>query len=230
VVQTEAVRQWARAWLPDRPIHVIPNAAPPASKDSKPLLQSKAKRIVSVGRLSREKGHDQLIAAFSQIAAKYPAWRLTIYGDGAERANLDAQRDRLGLQHRIELPGWIRDPEEVLRKAELFVLPSRYEGFPNALLEAMAAGLACISFACESGPAEIIQHEENGMLVPSEDVDGLASAMERLILDAELRRKLGNAARDVTQRFSLDRFFQQWDAVLEAAEEHVVDQLADRAG
>jgi glycosyltransferase involved in cell wall biosynthesis len=229
VVQTEDVRTWVRGWLPGRPIHVIPNAAPAVSADARSATESEAKRIVSVGRLSREKGHDLLIAAFLRIAPKYPAWRLTICGDGAERANLDTQRQQLGLQDRVELPGWIRDPGEVLRKAELFVLPSRYEGFPNALLEAMAAGLACVSFDCESGPREIIRHAENGLLVPAEDVGELANAMERLITDTDLRCKLGKAARHVSQRFSQDRFFRQWDAVLEGAEERVVDQLAGRA-
>ncbi|MFV1966084.1 MAG: glycosyltransferase family 4 protein [Pirellulaceae bacterium] len=228
VVQTGPVRTWARALVPNRPIYVIPNAAPCSrgEEEGNTTASRDTYRTLALGRLSPEKGFDLLLSAFARIADRHPNWNLIICGEGAERAALESLCQQLDLQDRVELPGWVCDPDRALRDADLFVLPSRYEGFPNALLEAMAAGLACISFDCDSGPGEIIRDGEDGLLVPPEDVTGLAQAMDRLVADDALRRQLGSAARQVTQRFSMDRFFRQWDAVIGAATEQEVDELA----
>ena len=95
------------------------------------------------------------------------------------------------LSDRIVVSGWEREPAAVLQQCDLFVLSSRFEGFPNALLEAMACGMAAVSFDCDSGPAEIIRNEIDGILVPPEDIARLATAMERLIVDEPLRHRLG---------------------------------------
>jgi len=116
----------------------------------------------------------------------------------------------------VTLAGWIDQPEAVLRAAGGFVLPSRYEGFPNALLEAMACGLPCIATACDSGPAEIIRDGVDGVLVPPQDVDALAEALRRLVSDDAQRARLGRRAVEVTARFSREAFFTRWDAMLAA--------------
>jgi glycosyltransferase involved in cell wall biosynthesis len=216
VVQTHGVASWAEAQNWQRPIYVIPNAAP-ASKSTvaEPRLDRIRQSVVALGRLSPEKGFDLLIEAFARVAAKYPTWELRIAGDGVERNNLTALVQRLGMQDRIVFEGWNAQSELILQRSDVFALPSRYEGFPNALLEAMAAGLACVSFDCDSGPRDIIRAGTDGLLVAHEDVAQLAAALDELMSDAPLRRRLGERAREVSERFSRERIFRLWDAVLQ---------------
>jgi glycosyltransferase involved in cell wall biosynthesis len=114
----------------------------------------------------------------------------------------------------------VDDPLGFLSRAEVFVLSSRYEGFPVSLLEAMSCGLAVVSFDCDSGPREIIRHERDGLLVPPADPHALAAALARLMRDVPLRASLGTAAREVVERFSTARFEVEWDAVLRSVLKH----------
>jgi glycosyltransferase involved in cell wall biosynthesis len=214
VVQTASVARAARALVDPQRIHVIPNAVPEDLALSAPAEPRDARRIVALGRLSHEKGFDLLLDAFARVAAQHPDWTLEILGDGEQRAHLERQLVDLQLQTRVRLAGWVESPLRRLQAAGLFVLPSRYEGFPNALLEAMACGLPVVSFACESGPQEIIRHEVDGVLVPPADVPALAAALGRLMSEAATRERLGRRAVEVVSRFSEREFFQRWDAVL----------------
>ena len=231
VVQTESVRRWARSIVPGKPVYVIPNAAvPPRGCGEVPVAERGGERgrhrVVVLGRLSPEKGFDLLLAAFRQVAARHADWSAEIWGEGTARKPLEQLRSQLGLEARVALPGWTADPESALRQADLFVLPSRYEGFPNALLEAMACGLACISSDCPSGPAEIIRHGVDGLLVPPEDVGALARAMDQLMSDRGLRDRLGQRAREVVARFPRDLFFRRWDAAIQGLPEAEFAALA----
>lgn len=221
VVQTQGVADFCRQWLKSTRIEVIPNAVPlprspevPAVSHEALEARTRAKVVLGMGRLSHEKGFDLLIEAFSQVAAEFPDWKLQISGEGPLRESLQQQINHLGLQEQIELPGWTSQPELQLDQGELFVLPSRYEGFPNALLQAMSRGLACISFDCESGPAEIIRPETDGLLVPAGSVSELAQALKRLMGDEALRRQLAVQALQITQRFSSDAYFQHWEQLI----------------
>jgi glycosyltransferase involved in cell wall biosynthesis len=168
-----------------------------------------------MGRLSREKGFDVLMRAFARCAATRPDWSLLIAGEGEERAHLVDLRGRLGLAARVRLPGRVADPGGLLRRADLFVLPSRHEGFPNALLEAMACGLPVVAFDCPSGPAEIVRPGQDGLLVPACDEEALAAAMRRLMDDEAERRRLGARAVEVLERFGLDRVMAAWETVVD---------------
>lgn len=167
--------------------------------------------IASMGRLSREKGHDVLIDAFSRLATDFPDLDLLIIGEGAERQNLESQIERLSLKGRIHLPGTSKHPFSTLKKAQLFVLPSRFEGFPNALCEAMALGLPCVATSAAQG---VIRDKENGVLVLSEDSAAQAEAMRTLLSDPELSQNLGREAQNILKEFSLTSVLKQWDAVL----------------
>jgi glycosyltransferase involved in cell wall biosynthesis len=226
VVQTEGVRTWARTLVRNRPVYVIPNAAW-AEPDARLAPQSPGEpyRIVGLGRLADHKGFDLLAEAFARVASRHPDWILEIHGEGDQRRALEQFRETHDLENRLALPGWNHNPQEALARGSLFVLPSRYEGFPNALLEAMAVGLPCISFDCESGPRDILRHEVDGLLVPPQDIDAMARAMDRLMSDTQLREQLGKRAAEVLNRFSPDRFFRQWDAVLRAEPESTVDAI-----
>jgi glycosyltransferase involved in cell wall biosynthesis len=174
-------------------------------------------RLVAVGRLVHQKGFDLLLRAFAEIAPDHPDWSLTIWGEGEERAALEASCARLGLAGRVRLPGLTERPGQWIEQADLFVLSSRYESFGNVITEAMAAGLPVVAFACPWGPGDIVRDGEDGLLVPPEDVDALAAAMRRLIVDADLRQRLGAAAARNVQRFARDAIIAQWDALVAAA-------------
>lgn len=222
VVQTEGVRDYFRRFVPDAKIRVVANAVQAA--DDQAARVQREPWIIACGRLERQKGFDLLIESFAQISGKHPDWRLKILGEGSQRDSLVDQIHALGLEQSVELCGWIESPDAWLRKTELFVLSSRYEGFPNALLEAMAAGVPAVSFACDSGPSEIIRHEIDGLLVPADDVQQLAQAIDRMILNPKERAAFGQRALQVAERFSRDRFFERWESILNAKADNSADQ------
>lgn len=221
VVQTDAVRAAMKPIARKTPILVIPNAVPAivaeaaaAPRRQELELPEDRNWFVAVGRLSFEKGFDRLIDAFAQAAEQCSAWNLLIIGDGPEKSKLQEAVQNHGLQDRVLFPGWIESPWPAIPKPSIAVLPSRYEGFPNALLEAMSHGLAPIAFDCESGPSEIITHSENGLLIPQNDVAALAAAMQSLANDTTTRTNLSAAALSVNDRFSPEQVFALWEAVL----------------
>lgn len=216
VVQTDAVRDWMAREIPKARAVTIANPVWPMAEPAAAAAPGGAGHaIVCVGRLSYEKGFDLLLEAYAQIAGRFPEWRLKIIGDGDLRGALEAQAARLGLAGRVQFAGRLAQPEQHLRSASLFVLPSRYEGFPNALLEAMALGLPVVSFACPSGPDVIIRDGVDGRLVPAEDPAALATAMTALMADPERRAALGAAARAVAERFGPEPILDQWARLIE---------------
>jgi GalNAc-alpha-(1->4)-GalNAc-alpha-(1->3)-diNAcBac-PP-undecaprenol alpha-1,4-N-acetyl-D-galactosaminyltransferase len=195
---------------------VIPNpVVAPASRTTAGRT-TQGGRIVAMGRLSPEKGFDLLLSAFAAVAPAFPDWSLEIWGEGPLRAELEQQAVRLGLDGRVSLPGLTTRPYDVFSTASLFVLSSRHEGFSNVLCEAMAAGVAVISFDCPSGPRQIIEPDVDGILVPPEDVPALAAAMYRLMRDDRQRRKLSDRATAIRHRFSLERVVREWEALMAA--------------
>ena len=207
---------------------IIPNPVvlPYLRNQPRPQIHRREKMVISMGSLRHVKGHDLLIAAFSKVSEAHPDWNLVIYGEGDCRPNLLAQIEKLGLQGRVRLPGATLNPQEKLLEAELFVLPSRAEGFPNVLGEAMACGLPVISFNCPSGPSDLIKHDVNGLLVPPEDVDQLACALRRLMGHESERVRLGAAAPEVLERFSIVRIMAQWNTLVNGLR----SQCNDRSG
>ncbi|MCA0049703.1 glycosyltransferase family 4 protein [Mesorhizobium sp. B283B1A] len=172
--------------------------------------------LVAVGRLVPQKGFDLLLKAFANIRRDFPEWKLVIWGEGPDRAELEAERDRLGLQGCVEMPGVTSRPGIWVETADAFVLSSRYEGWGIVLLEAMAAGLPVISFDCQWGPREMVDNEKDGLLVENGSVDALAQGLRRLLGDEPLRKKLGAAAAASAARFTPEYVMQNWDQVIHA--------------
>lgn len=170
-----------------------------------------------MGRLSHEKGFDLLLEAFAQVHLQCPDWRLRIVGDGPDMEALRKLARQRIPSHAVVFNGRIADPQPLLDNAQLFVLSSRYEGFPNVLLEAMAAGCACIATDCQSGPADMITTGVSGLLVPPNRVETLAAGMLQLIGAPAVREQYGLAASRGVERFAIDGVVRQWDAVLATA-------------
>jgi glycosyltransferase involved in cell wall biosynthesis len=170
-----------------------------------------ARTIIAMGRLVPQKGFDLLLQAFAGIAARHPAWAIKVLGQGPLKDQLEAQAESLGLKNRVSFVGAVSDPFPILHAADLFVFSSRFEGFGNALTEAMACGLPVISYDCPAGPADIIRDGVDGILVPREDVAGLARAMDRLMSDAVERERLALRAPEVLMRFSLESVLAMWE-------------------
>jgi GalNAc-alpha-(1->4)-GalNAc-alpha-(1->3)-diNAcBac-PP-undecaprenol alpha-1,4-N-acetyl-D-galactosaminyltransferase len=176
--------------------------------------------LIAVGRLHEVKGFDLLLTAFSQIQAKYPDWHLTILGEGPMRSALEDLRSQLGLKDRVHFPGQVANVNAYLRQADIFVLSSRFEGFPMAICEAMACGLPVLAVNCLSGPSDIIRDGIDGVLVPVNDIDALASGIEDLIANPDKRQRLAQAAPQILERFGLERVMELWtDTVFQVTKE-----------
>lgn len=172
----------------------------------------RAPRIVTAGRLTAQKNHKLLIRSFSRFLEVFPDHTLTIYGEGEDRAELEALVSGLGLEGKVFLPGNAGDVHEKMRDAEMFVLSSDFEGLSNALLEAMSMGLACISTRCE-GSTDVIRDGENGLLTDIGDEDGLTEKMLLLAGDPALRGRLEAGALKDAEAFDKDRVIRDWEKV-----------------
>lgn len=192
-------------------IKQITNAVPAFEPVSNTKVHDR-KFILGVGRLAYVKGFDQLIKAFNE--AKLDDIDLLITGDGEERANLICLVDNLGLSHRVIFAGAKTNLQDYYSQATMFVLPSRNEGYPNALVEAMSFGCPCVAMDCEFGPSEIINNEQNGLLVCRADISALSNAIIRLANDPALSNTLGNNAKNINQTNSSKKILNQWDSLI----------------
>jgi glycosyltransferase involved in cell wall biosynthesis len=172
------------------------------------------KEVLAMGRLSNEKGFDLLLAAWSVASPKLPNWSLRVVGDGQLHEQLVRLASSLGIESSVTFAPFSDNPYSLYSACGIFVLSSRFEGLPFVLIEAMTCGAPCISFDCPNGPREVIRNGVNGLLIPAERVDALASAIVELGEDPVLRQKLGKAARGVSKPFSEPRIAARWHEVL----------------
>jgi glycosyltransferase involved in cell wall biosynthesis len=200
--------------VPKQKLAFLPNPLSPSSGEV--AVTYDAPTIVTVTRLVEQKGVDVLLKAAARAFDVLPEWRLVIVGDGPLRDELQALAGDLGIDERVDWIGQVADPVPYLRKAKFFVLTSRFEGSPNALLEAMACSLPAVVSGASPGPLELIG-EDAGLIVPVEDVDVTADAIIRLAQDEALRVRLGTAALARTRVHELDNAMQIWLELLGGA-------------
>lgn len=166
-------------------------------------------KIIAVGSFTSVKGMDQLIKAFALISSKYLDWSVDIYGSGQEQRYLEELITKYNLRNRVSLFAPVANINEKLIGASIYAFPSRSDGFGLVITEAMECGLPTVAMDCECGPREIIT-KETGIIVPDKDINAFAEALEKLIIDEELRKSMGyNAAKEV-KRFYSENIMPQW--------------------
>ncbi len=212
VVQSRDIASWARAHF-RVPVHRIPNPVMPAA-DSPSGNAGDGHLLVSIGRLTHQKGFDVLLQSFAAIAAKHPDWRLVIYGEGPDRSALERLRLESGCAGQIDLPGLTKDSLQALRQTSVFVLPSRFEGYPNVLLEALSCGLPIIATDCPGATREILAEGVHGVLVPPEDIAAMAAALDDMLSAAELRETYAVKARRAVAKLDVSTVGRRWLDVL----------------
>lgn len=215
VVQCESYRQLYPPFLQSR-IVTIPNPVFPAQLSAHPDQPNESGRycLLSVGRLSYQKNYECSIDAFARIARAFPQWDLVIVGDGELRTKLEGLAAAAGLSHRIALPGAVTEPGHYYARANLFFLPSRWEGFPNALAEAQAHGLPAVGFSDCAGVNELIVDGQNGLLAEGNgDSSTLANAFAALMRDGDLRLQFGAMGRRSIMNYTPDQIMDRWENI-----------------
>jgi GalNAc-alpha-(1->4)-GalNAc-alpha-(1->3)-diNAcBac-PP-undecaprenol alpha-1,4-N-acetyl-D-galactosaminyltransferase len=220
VVQTETVKHGILNIYPSlKRVVCIPNPLPAGLSAIQHSQEGRPRRVLlSLGRLVPGKQVDHSIMAFAKVASDRMDWDLHVYGDGPCRCELESLVDELRLGTRVLFKGQTAQPWQVMAQADAFVMTSRNEGFPNALLEAMAVGLPSVVYDCQSGPREISRDGEDAVLVPLNDQGALGQALDRLMGSQDARRELGERGRNsVWRRFDLQVVLQHWDQVFRLA-------------
>jgi glycosyltransferase involved in cell wall biosynthesis len=208
---------WIKAHTNAKAVPVIFNPVPFPFPTSEPILLPEAvlfatrKSLLSAGRLSAPKAFDRLIRAFAQLAPEFPDWDLAIVGEGPLRSELTALSQELGLAGRLHLPGRAGNIADWYRAADLFVLTSHFEGFPNVLAEAMAHGLPAVSVDCNTGPRDIIRDGIDGVLVAQDNQEALVMALRKMMRDDVLRNEMGMCAEKIRDRLSLEEIAGRWE-------------------
>lgn len=200
-------RNWAKTKIRDK-VHVIPN---PLTGGKGILLSDlSSKTVVTIGRVAYQKNHESLIRAWSIVVKRHPDWKLHIYGDGNLYYNLKAQIASLGLSENVYAPGAVSNASELLAQGSIFVLSSRYEGFPLVIPEASIVGVPTVSYKCPCGPLDIITDGVDGYLVENGDETTMADRICRLIEDDTLRKRMGEAALNSCERFTPHKVANMW--------------------
>lgn len=217
IVQLESYKDSYPSFLRSK-ISAIPNPVLQQSIFASPAVPNADGifTLLSVGRLSFQKNYTVLIAAFSKIAESFPKWRLKIIGEGEQRKALQSLVSESGLSpQRVQMPGAVKEIGAQYRNAHLFCLPSLWEGFPNALAEALAHGLPSIGFGECAGVNELIIDQENGCLVPGGwSADRLATSLSRLMQMRELRAEMGLHAIESVRKYEPNGIYARWERAL----------------
>ncbi|MDF0717419.1 glycosyltransferase family 4 protein [Muricauda sp. 334s03] len=214
VVQTKPIADFYRPYIPKKKIEVIQNPIARSYTDHLRYAQKTSREnvILHVGRLCDQKGQEIAIKAFAEL--KLDNWELLLLGEGPKRKSYEELIAKLGLKDKIKLLGRMKNVSDYYLKSSIFVFPSRYEGFPNALTEAMYMGLPSISSDCPTGPSELIQNGQNGFLIPLDDISELHEKMAKLISDNQLRQELGENAHLSVKHLEEDNISNLWKGII----------------
>lgn len=207
VVQTIPIKTYFNTFVNSDKIQIIENPLSP-ELISKRKAGNRTNTIISIGRLDQQKNQDLLLKAFSKLDEE--KWKLIIIGEGQLRERYEQLAKSLKIEKQVEFTGAIKDVSTYLNTGGIFVLSSRFEGFPNVLIEAMYFGMPCIATDCPSGPSDIIEDGKNGFLIPVEDEDALSKKLDILIDNEALCESFGENAQRTASRFETDLIVDKW--------------------
>ena len=209
VFQTDEARDYFCKKIQDKSI-VIANPVDDRFLKTK-YVGYKSTEFINVGRLNEQKNQILLIESFKDVIKKYPNYKLLIYGEGSLKNELSMYIKDNKLNNNVKLCGNVDDIENILKDKKGFILSSKYEGMPNALMEAMAVGVPCISTDCPcGGPRELIKNNINGLLVKSNDKNELVSAMYKIIENDKMCKKIAMSAKKNMNNYSCDKIVSKW--------------------
>lgn len=197
----------------DYPKDVIYQIYNPSPIQTSTYMRHPSKKVLACGRLHPQKGFDLLLDAWREVEQKNADWELEIVGDGPQRQELKQQVKNNQLQ-RVSISHFTNNIQEKYSESGIFVLSSRYEGFPLVLLEAESMSLPMVSFDCKTGPAEIVRHGYNGFLAEAENAHDLAEKLLAVMNDDDLRKQMGRNAFESSRQFSTDRIINQWEVLI----------------
>lgn len=221
VFQTQRAKEFYDADIQAKGI-VIHNAVGNELVYQVPDAIERKKKITAIGRIDAQKDYPTLLKAFARVTAKHPAYRLEIFGSGSDavRSELEQLAETLGVRKQVVFRGAHSDAILQAADSACYVMSSLFEGMPNALMEAMAAGIPCISTDCPNGPAELIESEKNGLLVPVGDADALADAICRMIEQPDFAAVCGKAAKQILNTHSVAVKAQEYADYIVSVKEH----------
>lgn len=194
-------------WKESEKIEVIPN---PLTFHCENTASLEAKNFIAAGRLHYQKNFASLVRSFKYVATAHPDWSLEIYGDGELKNELQKQIKQLGLEQNVFLMGFSDNVRDRMLESSCFVLSSQQEGFGLVLIEAMSCGVPVVSYTCHCGPKDIVHDGVNGFLVPVNDEKTLADKMCYLIEHPDLRKKMGKAAKESSEKYQLEHVIPMW--------------------
>lgn len=207
VLTQEDKKQWG-----DKRVEVIPNFLTFFPEEKAELENQK---VISVGRLSYEKGYDMLIDIWNIVYQKHPKWILEIYGEGNEKVFLEKKIKNLNLENVIKLKGVTKNIKDKYLSSSIYIMSSRFEGFGMVLIEAMSCGLPVISFDCPCGPKDIIENNEDGFICKFNNIEDMAQKLIYLIENKEIRKRMGAKARENSLKFTKEKIIKEWKKIFE---------------
>jgi len=208
-VQTRDIAAWFKRHMNLNSV-VIPNPVQVPSRALRTSKPRQLKRVIALGRLAPQKGYDRLIDAFALISDRVPDWELIIFGEGGERERLQQQIEFHQLEAKITLAGTTTATHDELVNSDLFVHTARYEGFPNAVLEALAAGLCVAATDCPGATREILDNGKFGVLLPDGGPEEIGDALLNVMTDEQIRQRYAENSLNAITSLSPPNIASNW--------------------
>lgn len=212
VVQTKEIQEYYTSSVDEKKLVILPNPISGELSSKRDNETIKENVILNVGRLTNQKAQDVLIKSFSKIDDKN--WKLLIIGEGQKKKEYQQLIEKLDLKDRAIIKSKTKNIDKYYNSSKIFAFSSIFEGFPNALIEAMHFGIPCISTDCPTGPSELIEDGINGFLIPMNNEEVLTKKINQLISKEDLRLSFGKKGQKTVDQFKVDSVVEQWNKII----------------